>query len=332
VTELGRFLAFNLLLSLAAGGLAWLIALGGMRLLDLRSSAQSLCFLGLPVLKSLLILLGVGLVFPWPAQLFGAWRRLALPFGQVWPFLLVWAVGAALITFLAVRRARADLLREARPAEGADPALAAVFQQEIQAYRQLSCPPCSDDVCCVVGELPAPRLLISDRLDSPLAITGRDPLVLFPAGLGSRLTEAEISGALAHELAHFILRRPTWCSAGTLQKLTLIDPPASLVEAYLHRQEEKACDDLAVAVVGQPEVYAGMLTQCYRFAREQRQSGLPGRLAGLPRLLGVKPLLSERVEHLLAPQPARSGWRQSPLAVWAMWILIFSVLFFNTYR
>ena len=48
-----RFLVFNLLVGLAGGGLAWLIVFAGIPLLNVRSSRLSLCFLSLPVLKSM---------------------------------------------------------------------------------------------------------------------------------------------------------------------------------------------------------------------------------------------------------------------------------------
>jgi len=175
-----------------------------------------------------------------------------------------------------------------------------------------------------------PRLLVSEHLNSPLALTGGgEPAILFPTSLVSRLDQAELEGALAHEMAHFQLRRPNWCSAGTLQKLTLINPVANLVREYLHRQEEKACDEVAVSIVGQPDMYAAMLTKSYRYAKEQSNPIPLSRLQGLPRLLGFKPLLSERIEHLLHPESQRMGWQASRIIVWVVWAALFGLLFFS---
>ena len=331
MTVLARFLVYNLLASLAAGLLAWLVVMAAVRLLGLRSSALSFCFFGLPVLKSVLILLGVGLFLPWPGWVFEKWHALALPFQSIWPWLLIWTLGVYLVYRLVVWQARQAVLKAARPAPAASPRVAAVFERVGQAYRQTPCPQCSDDLCCVRAPgAPEPRLLISERLNSPLALTeGGAPAILFPAGLAPLLNDAELAGALAHEQAHFILRRPNWCSASTLQTLTLIDPVAGLAGEYLHRQVEKACDELAVSVTGQPELYAGMLTKSYRFARQQAGRAAIGRLNVLPRLLGFKPLLSERVEHLLAPASSAAGWRQSRVTIWLVWAALVAVLFFS---
>jgi Zn-dependent protease with chaperone function len=328
-----RFLVFNLLLGLVAGLLAWLVVLAVVRWLEIRSSTLSFCFFSLPVIKSTLIILGLGLVFPWPRQWFAGWYSLALPFPQALPILLVWAAGSYLVYLLVVQRARRVLLQEARPVAGVAPRLATAFDAVRAVYYQEGSPPCLDDLCCLREQRLEPRLMVCERLNSPLALTdGGDPLVLFPAGLAPQLTEAELQGALAHELAHFALRRPDWCSAGTLQKLTLFNPLASLVGEYLQRQEEKACDAMAVAVVGDPETYAGMLTRCFRFAREQARRGITSQLHGLPRLVGFKPLLSERVEYLLRPAPNPAGWKQSRVVIWLVWAVLVAVLFFTWSR
>lgn len=330
MTLLARFLVYNLLLSLAAGLLAWLIAIAVLRLMRIRSSVQSLVLLSLPLLKSSFILLGLGLVFPWPSQLFETWHRQALPFWQMLPFLLVWAAGVYLVYRIAVRQARQAVLKDARPASEAAPRLAAVFTRVVEGYQHVPCPTCDDDICCAIQQNSQPVLLVSESLDSPLALTDfGEPAILFPAGLIPLLNEAELAGALAHELAHFVLRRPTWCSAGTLHKLTLLNPLAGLVDHYLHRQEEKACDDLAITVTGQPELYAGMLTKSYRFASAQIGVATLRRWQPLPRLLGFKPLLSERVEHILSAGANSGIEKSSPVIFWLVWALLFSILFLS---
>lgn len=328
MTLLVRFLVFNLLVSLAGGLLAWLIVIGVMRLLSIRSSMLSLCFLALPFFKSLLLLVGIGLIFPWPGRWFAHYHALALPFIQVLPYYLIWAGTAYVAYLLLVRRARQAVLEEAKPASMAAPRLAAAYASVLEAYRQSPDLDCDDDLCCAGQPGSTPRLFVSERLNSPIALTdGGEPAILFPAGLVPRLDDVELAGALAHELAHFYLRRPNWCSAGTLQKLALINPLAVLVGEYLHRLEEKACDSLAVKRIGQPERYAGMLTQCYRFASQQADHSAMVRLHLLPRLLGFKPLLSERVEHLLASEASPAAWKQSKFIIWLTWALLFCLLF-----
>ncbi|MGE5221077.1 MAG: M56 family metallopeptidase [Omnitrophica WOR_2 bacterium] len=325
-----RFLVYNLLPSLAAGLLAWSVVFVAIRLLRIRSSSLSICFFSLPLLKSILVLLGVGLIFQWPLQWFDKWRNLALPIDQALPILLVWSAGIYLVYFWIVRHARQVTLQGARPAAVAAPRLAVVYENVLADFRKAPCPQCSDDLCGTIQLKSKPRLLVSDRINSPMALTGGgEPLILFPVGLVSRLRDGELAGALAHELAHFYLRLPVWCSVGTLQKLTLINPAASLVGEYLHRQEEKACDELAVSIVGQPELYAEMLTSSYRFAKEQAGRTMLSRLHVLPRLVGFKPLLSERVEHLLQAQSTPEGWMPPRVVTWLVWTLLFWILFFR---
>jgi Zn-dependent protease with chaperone function len=325
---LARFLVYNLLLSLAGGVVVWLIVLGAVRLLDIRSSAFRICFLSLPIIKSTLILLGVGLILPWPRGMFANWHALALPFWQVLPFFFLWLIGINLVYFLLLRRTRRAVMHEALPAAEVSPRLAAAYAGLLESYRRMPCPACDDDWCCIELRREEPRLLVSERLHSPLAVTdGGEAAILFPTGLVSRLNEAELAGALAHELAHFVMRRPGWCSAGTLQKLTLINPVTSLMAESLHRQEEKACDELAVSLVGQPEVYAGMLTKSYRFAKEHSAHVSGGKLDLLPRLVGFRPLLTERVEHLLSMETKETWQAQLPLMLWLVWGTLFSALF-----
>jgi Zn-dependent protease with chaperone function len=329
VALVAHFLVSNLLFSLAAGLLAWLVAWVMVRLLELRSSSPFL----------LLQLTGVQIApcsgrdwndFPWPTPWLDSFQRQALPAGPVVLSRLAWAAGVYLIYLLVVRKARQFALRGAAPAAEAAPRLAANFETVVEGFRKVPCPSCSDDLCCTVELKSRPRLLVSRHISSPLAMTdGGEPIILFPEGLLSRLNDAELAGALAHEVAHFHLRRPSWCSAGTLQKLTWVSPVAGLLGTYLQRQEEKACDELAVSVVGQPEVYAGMLTKSYRYAREQDNPANSFQLSVLPRLLGFKPLLSERVEHLLRSEHVPKGWKQSRLVLWLAWIVLFSILFFG---
>ncbi len=330
MTVLVRFLIYNLLVSLAAGLLAWLLVWLALRLLRLGPSPLGFCFLGLPALKALLLLWGVGAVFPWPAALFGPLHAQAVPFQKIWPYLLVWTLGLYLVYRLAVARARRALLRAALPATTAAPRLAAALVPLQAAYRQAPCPPDDAALLCACQAGPPPDLLVSERLPSPLALTdGGRPAILFPAGLVAGLDDAELAGALAHELAHFVLRRRQWCSAGTLQVLTLMSPLAGMAGEYLHREEEKACDALAVALTGQPACYAGMLTKSYRFARQPARRSAAW-LELMPRLAGFRPLLSERVEHLLAP--ARSAPPRPQVLSAAVWLALAAVLFFNGLR
>jgi Zn-dependent protease with chaperone function len=331
VNLLFRFLVFNLLASLAGGLLAWLVVWAAVRGMGVRSSASSFCFFSLAVFKSLLLLLGLGLILPWPTEWFEAVHASALPPSLVLPYFLIWLGAVNLIFFFAGRDARRGALEDAHPAADAGPRLQAVFLPLVEEFRKNSCRECREDFCSVAVLGQTPRLMVSDRIRSPMVLTGEgEATVIFPHGLLSQLTESELAGALAHELAHLVLRRPVWCSAGTLQKMAWMVPAAGVVGGYLHRQEETTCDELAVRITGQPpDAYAGMLTKSYRFARGESNPRLNAWLQVLPRLVGFKPLLSERVEHLVGPESIGGAWRSSPWLVWTVWIILLALLLFH---
>lgn len=325
---LARFLVYNLLISLAGGLLAWLVVVAVLRLLGIRSSALSFCFLGLPLFKSLLLLLGIGLVLPWPIGVFGQLHDRAVTYKQVLPLFLFWTGFVCLIFYFTIQKLREEMLREAQPAAEVAPRLQSAFEAVWTEFKQRTRLECNDDLCMIRIPARIPPLMVSERIQSPLVIYGReDETILFPTGLVSRLNEAELAGALAHELAHLVLRRPDWCSAGTLQQMTWIVPLAGAVGEYLHHLEEKACDGVAVSIVGEPRQYAGMLTKCFRFSRESPSRRIRDWLQVLPRLIGFKPLLSERVEELVDPKDALWGRMPPRWLVWTAWAALLYIFF-----
>jgi beta-lactamase regulating signal transducer with metallopeptidase domain len=176
------------------------------------------------------------------------------------------------------------------------------------------------------GPFPAPEIMVSEEVASPVVLIGdRDPVILFPGDLVSTLTDAELEAAVAHELAHLTLRRPACFSSATLERWTGINPMARLVRDRLRQEEEKACDDMAVAALGQPTVYAEMLLKSYRFALDRR-TGWVRRLGVVARLLGGRPALTERIERLLRPTNGlERPWVQRAAAagVWCLVLVLF---------
>lgn len=327
MTGLERFALYNLAASLMAGLVAWAAVMVALKMLRARAAFLYASFLALPLLKSLFILLGLGLVLPWTGL--SVWERQAAPVRLVLPFVLLW-FGVALIVYQwLVKQARADLLLHASQPEPADDQrLRAALARLIQAYQQAGCCEAGETVCCLSDHIPPnPRLLVSNRLRSPTALVeGGLPMIVFPRGLIRCLDDDELALALAHELNHFALRRPGGWSAGNLRPLALVSPVALLLADSLHKEEEKACDDLAVRILGMPETYAGMLLKSYTFAHQG--TGQRTRLPVLPQLLGYKPFLSERIERLVNPSPLKSRWFQSRLVTWPFWVLLLYLLFF----
>ena len=76
-------------------------------------------------------------------------------------------------------------------------------------------------------------------IPSPLAITAGAPTIVFPKQLVAELGDDEIGGALAHEVAHFRLQRPAWCSSGNLRALSIVNPFAAVMASQLRHEEER---------------------------------------------------------------------------------------------
>jgi Zn-dependent protease with chaperone function len=324
MTPLGQFLLYNLFPSLVVGAVAWLVVVAALALLPIRKATIRLSLLAIPLVKSILILLGIGLILPWPEPFFSDMHAQALPPQQVLPYLLLWSGGIFLVYELVVRRSRRRLLSESQPAPER---LARNLDEVLAPINEIASYICTNGLECSTSKVRKPQLLISDDLNSPVALTaGGEPAVIFPSGLVSELNDTELKGALAHELTHFSLRWPGWCSAGLLRKMAAVSPAAGLVMTQINREEEKACDDMAVEIIGKPEAYTDMLLKSYRYALAH-QRPIEGKLNVLPGLLGSKPLLTERIERLLHPLPAASGqWQQYVLAC-LLWFGLWACLF-----
>lgn len=297
MSTLQQFLLYNLLPALVAGTVTWAAIWAGIELLRIRQGKLRLCLLAAPLIKSTLVLLGIGLVLPWPREVFATWQASALPTMTVLPIFVILAGVTMVGRSWLVARSKRLALQDSYPAEDSAPRLVGAFDRALgsfernrnQIVERFECTPSPDP----------PRLHVTRRpLHSPLIVTEGDPVIVFPEELVDRLDDAELEGALAHEMAHLELRNPSCFSSETVRSFVAVNPMVGIMASYLHREEEKACDDMAVAATGKPETYAGMLLTSYRFASESRMP-LLGKLQYVPQLLGVKPMLSERIERLL---------------------------------
>ncbi|BDX08047.1 TonB family protein [Planctobacterium marinum] len=108
---------------------------------------------------------------------------------------------------------------------------------------------------------PVTRLLISDKVDVPMAIGWLKPVVLLPSSMVVGLTPGQLEMLLMHELAH--VRRHDYIINffQTLVELLLFFHPAvRWVSGQIRMERECCCDDIAVAHVGNPVAYATTLT------------------------------------------------------------------------
>lgn len=112
-----------------------------------------------------------------------------------------------------------------------------------------------------------------------------------------------------------------------MQTLAIANPMATMMASQLLAEEEKACDDVAVAATGDAESYAGMLLKAYRFARPA-PTAASRKLEYLPQLLGLKPMLTERVERLVGGASPGGGMTKQYVGFAVVWAAVI-VLFFT---
>jgi TonB family protein len=146
------------------------------------------------------------------------------------------------------------------------------------------------------------RLLACDAVVEPVVLGIRSPMILWPAALSARLTDAELHTALAHELCH-IRRRDNL--VGLLHVVVEVlfwwNPVVWWIGARLVAERERACDEEVLAMGADNDAYAHAIVKVCRF-------GLPA-----PRwMAGIGgPGLVTRIERILDNRPVR---RPSALA------------------
>ncbi len=138
------------------------------------------------------------------------------------------------------------------------------------------------------------RLLVSERIASPMATGFLHPAVILPAALLTQFREPELDHVLLHELAH-VDRRDDWTNLAALclGALAGLHPVAAWVLRQVARERELACDDWVVSRTGEARSYAASLARLFELCRVRRRMMLATGMAGHTSQLG------ERIEILL---------------------------------
>lgn len=108
----------------------------------------------------------------------------------------------------------------------------------------------------------AVRLLESAAVEVPSVIGTLRPVILLPASALTGLTPQQIEMVLAHELAH--IRRHDFLVnllQAVVETLMFYHPAVWWMSRRVRIERENCCDDLAVAVCGNPIQYARALTR-----------------------------------------------------------------------
>lgn len=152
-------------------------------------------------------------------------------------------------------------------------------------------------------QVPVPAIAIVERCRGGAYVVGtRRPILLLGTELLQRLDVEELEGVLAHELAH-VRRRDTPVAAalGVVRDLMFFVPGAGWAVRQLHRERERAADQLAVRTTGRPGALASGLLKVLEEAPAGRVACAPLAPAGS---------VVDRVRLLVDEQPVpRRGRR-----------------------
>lgn len=114
------------------------------------------------------------------------------------------------------------------------------------------------------GKMPDVRILDDQELVI-FSSTGKAPAVYLSEGLIAALTGKELRAALAHEIGHIRRsRRPFMVLVFLLRVIMFYNPVILMEFRRIVQEEEKICDDIAVAMTGDREAMAGALCKFFR--------------------------------------------------------------------
>jgi GWxTD domain-containing protein len=137
------------------------------------------------------------------------------------------------------------------------------------------------------------QLLESCLVKTPVVLGHVRPVILLPLGLLSGLPAEHMEAILLHELAH--IRRCDYL-INTLQRLAealcFYNPSIWWISHVIRVERENCCDDLVVAMQGDPRAYACALARL-----EENRSAIP-----LSALAASGGSLMKRIRRLLYPQ------------------------------
>ncbi len=167
--------------------------------------------------------------------------RTALP-----SIVAIWLAGVALLSarlLVSWMRARRLVHRDAQPAAP---------ELQLTAIR----------LADALGLRAAVKLLQSAAVEVPSVIGTLRPVILIPASALTGMTPEQIEMVLAHELAH--IRRHDFLVnllQAVVETLMFYHPAVWWMSRRVRIERENCCDDLAVAVCGNPIQYARALTR-----------------------------------------------------------------------
>jgi TonB family protein len=166
-----------------------------------------------------------------------------------------------------------------------------------------------------------PQLLISLKVDVPMAIGWLKPVVLIPASMISGLNNAQLEMLILHELAH--IRRHDYLVnfLQTLIEILLFFHPAVLWVSKQMRNEREYCsDDIAVQHCGDAVAYAHTLADTASLCTKSHNHTIPD-MAMAASGGDLKQRVIRLVDHHCAPNNNISKWFASATIIFSVLLL-----------
>ena len=167
----------------------------------------------------------------------------------------------------------------------------------------------------------SPRLLISLKVDVPMAIGWLKPVVLLPAAMISGLNNAQLEMLILHELAH--IRRHDYF-VNFLQTLVEIllffHPSVSWVSKQMRNEREYCSDDIAVQHCGDAIAYAHTLADTASLCTRVHNNTIPN-MAMAASGGDLKQRVIRLVDHHCAPTNNISKWFASATIIFSILLL-----------
>jgi beta-lactamase regulating signal transducer with metallopeptidase domain len=152
------------------------------------------------------------------------------------------------------------------------------------------------------------RLVESALVQVPVAIGYFKPVILFPIGAVTGLSQRQVEAVLAHELAH-VLRHDYLFNMlqQVVETLFFYHPAVWWLSSVARAEREHCCDDLAVKACGDKATYARALAQLEALR-------LPAGPAYALALTGSKGSLLSRVKRLVSNGDLRPSFSEGFMA------------------
>lgn len=167
----------------------------------------------------------------------------------------------------------------------------------------------------------APQLLISLKVDVPMAIGWLKPVVLLPANMVSGLSTPQLEMLLLHELAH--IRRHDYLVnffQTLVEILLFFHPSVHWVSKQMRNEREYCSDDIAVQHCGDAIAYAHTLADTASLCTKNHRHTIPN-MAMAASGGDLKQRVIRLVDHHCAPQNNISKWLASATIVFSVLVL-----------